>query len=182
MNLKHHFLLAMPGLAGDYFAASLTYVCEHNDDGAMGIIVNRPSELTLVELLSQVGLKTNRKWVDTQVFEGGPVATERGLVLHTGERQYESSASLGESMYLSTALEVLDAIAQDDGPEQFIVALGYAGWGAGQLEDEVTNNVWLTIPASLDVLFHPVCEEKLDKAAKILGIDMRLIATRPGHA
>jgi putative transcriptional regulator len=182
MNLQHHFLLAMPGLAADYFANSLTYICEHNEEGAMGIMVNRPSDMSLVELLSQLGLRANRDWVATKVFEGGPVATERGLVLHRGEKKYTSSAELGEGLYLSTAIEVLDAIAEGDGPEQFIVALGYSGWGAGQLESEVANNVWLTAAADVDVLFHPDADEKLNKAAQTLGIDLRLIAAKPGHA
>ena len=117
MNLKHQFLLAMPGLTGDYFASSLTYVCEHNDDGAMGIMINRPSSISLVELFAQVGLKANKRWVETPVLEGGPVSTERGFVLHSADRAFETSADLGNDLYLSTALEVLDAIAKDDGPQ-----------------------------------------------------------------
>lgn len=180
MNLKHHFLLAMPGLAGDYFASSLTYICEHNDEGAMGIIINRPNDMSLVEMLSQLGLPMNKKWVDTKVFEGGPVATRQGLVLHTGSDT--DSTNLGNGLYLSSTLETLEAIAQDQGPEQFLVALGYAGWGAGQLDQEMANNIWLNIAADQAVLFHRVWQEKLDKAAQLLGIDLRLMAARPGHA
>ena len=172
----------MPGLAGDYFASSVTYICEHNDDGAMGIMINRPSELTLVELLSQVGLEANRKLVDTLVLEGGPVARDRGFVLHSSDQSYESSASLGNNLSLSTALDVLDAIASDNGPQDYLVALGYAGWGAGQLEDEISRNVWLTAPGDKDVLFHVPYEERLERAAQLLGVDMRLISAKPGHA
>lgn len=182
MNLKHHFLLAMPGLTGDYFADSLTYVCEHNDDGAMGIMINRPSDISLTELLAQIGLKTNRKWVETPVLEGGPVSSERGFVLHSDDRSYDSSAHIGNQLCLSTALEVLDAIAQDDGPEHFMVALGYAGWDAGQLEQEISDNVWLTVPAEQQIMFQLPFAERLTQAAGCLGIDLRLISAKAGHA
>jgi len=180
MNLKHHFLLAMPGLAGDYFAGSLTFICEHNEDGAIGFIVNRPNDLSLLEVLSQLGLPTNKKLISVPVFNGGPVATQRTLVLHDGGDV--DAAGLGKGLYLSTTPEILKAIAQDQAPDQFLVALGYAGWGAGQLEQEMANNIWLSLPANQAVLFHPVWEEKLDKAAQILGIDLRFMAARPGHA
>ena len=148
----------------------------------MGIIVNRASDMSLVELFSQLGLPNNRRWLDTPVLEGGPVGMERGLVLHSDDRQFESSASLGSGLCLSTALDVLQAIASDNAPHQFLVALGYAGWGAGQLEEEVANNVWLTAPAKNHILFHPKNDNKLELAAQTLGIDIRLIAARPGHA
>ena len=182
MNLKDHFLLAMPGLTGDYFADSLTYICEHNDEGAMGIMVNRPSDISLLELFSQIGLNSSRRWVETPVLEGGPVSGERGFVLHSAEKRYDSSAALTDGLVLSTAMDALDAIANDNGPERFMVALGYAGWGAGQLENEIANNVWLTAPADVDVLFDREHESKLDRAAASLGIDLRLMSSRPGHA
>ena len=182
MNLTHHFLLAMPGLVGDYFADSLTYVCEHNDDGAMGIIVNRPAELSLVELLAQVGLPANRRYVDTPVLEGGPVSAERGFVLHRGDGEVASSTDIGNGMHLATALDVLDAIANDNGPDEFQVALGYAGWGAGQLESEVAANAWLTLPADPEIVFSVPYAERSQTAAASLGVDMRLMSPRPGHA
>lgn len=182
MDLKHHFLLAMPGLVGDYFADSLTFICEHNEEGAMGIIVNRASDMSLLELFAQLGLPANRQWVETPVLEGGPVGTERGMVLHTDDCRFESSAELGRGLCLSTAMEVLDAIANGRAPQRFLVALGYAGWGPGQLENEIANNVWLTADATQAVLFHDVLSEKLNLAGQILGIDLRLIAARPGHA
>jgi putative transcriptional regulator len=182
MNLKHQFLLAMPGLGGDYFANTLTYICEHNKDGAMGIIINRPSDMSLMELLAQVGLPANHKLLNTNVFEGGPVAVERGMVLHSSNRTFESSADLGAGLCLSTAMEVLAAIANDEGPDQYLVALGYAGWGEGQLEDEIANNVWLTAPADQAVLFESAWQDKLTDAADLLGINLNLIAAKPGHA
>ncbi len=185
MDLKHHFLLPMPTLAGDYFADSLTYICEHNEEGAMGILINRPSDLSLVELFSHLnfksGLTGSSHWVDTPVMEGGPVATSQGFVLHTSDRRYATSMDLGHTLCLSTALEVLESIASGSGPEKFLVALGYAGWGAGQLESELSNNVWLTTDANLSVLFELPYENRLDAAARALGVDLRLIS-RPGHA
>ncbi len=182
MELAHNFLLAMPGLTGDYFADSLTYICEHNEDGAMGLIVNRPSEVSLVELFAQLGLASNHDLVDTPVMEGGPVALERGFVLHAGDRTFESSHQLADDLYLSTAIDVLDAIVQSEGPENYLVTLGYAGWGAGQLEDEMSRNVWLSAPADTKVLFNTPFAERLNVAANTLGIDFSLIAGRPGHA
>ncbi len=181
MNLKHHFLLSMPSLVGDYFANSLTYICEHSDEGAMGLMVNRPSTVSLLELMSHIGLKTNRRLVETPVLEGGPVATERGFVLHSNDKHYDSSAEVGETLLLSTAMEVLDAIANDTGPAQYMVTLGYAGWGAGQLEAEIQNNIWLTTQADARVLFESPFESRLDEVAASMGVDLRLIA-RPGHA
>ncbi len=172
----------MPGLAGDYFADSLTYVCEHNEDGAMGVIVNRASDMTLLELLVQVGLQPDHKWVDTPVFEGGPVSPERGFVLHSEDADFESTAQLGHGVSLSTAVDVLDAIADERGPKRFIVALGYAGWGAGQLEEEMAANAWLNVAADTDLLFASDWENKAEQVARSIGVDMRLMSGRPGHA
>ena len=182
VDLKYHFLLAMPGLSGDYFADTLTYICEHNEDGAMGIIVNRNSDMTLVELFAQLNLPNNHRWLDTLVLQGGPVATDRGLVLHSNDKTFDSSADIGQGLCLSTALDVLDAIARDDAPVHFLVALGYAGWGPGQLDDEIAQNVWLHVPGSQNVLFHPKVDARLELATEVLGFDFRLIAPRPGHA
>ena len=182
MDLKHHFLLAMPGLGGDYFAGTLTYVCEHNDDGAMGIVVNRNSDMTLLELFAQLNLPGNHRWLNTLVLQGGPVATDRGVVLHSNDKRFESSADLGQGLCLSTALEVLEAIAHDDEPARFLVAVGYAGWGPGQLDDEIARNVWLHVPGDQEVLFHAQVDDRLELAAKPLGFDFRLISPRAGHA
>lgn len=182
MNLQHQFLLAMPTLAGDYFSGTLTYICEHNENGAMGIIVNRPSELSLVELFSQMGLSTNARWGSTSVLQGGPVAADQGFILHSCDRTFDTSTHLGNDLYLSTAVEVLDAIAVDDGPNEFLVALGYAGWGAGQLEDEIGRNAWLTAPGDADVLFRSPYDQRLNLAGQLLGIDVNLISPKAGHA
>ena len=182
MNLQNQLLLAMPGLLGDYFAGTLTYVCEHNEEGAMGLIINRPSELTVLELLAQLGLPTDRSLAQVPVLEGGPVSTERGYVLHSAEKTFESSASLGPDLRLSTGLDALEAIGKGNGPEKSLIALGYAGWGAGQLEEEMANNVWLTAPSNPEILFDLPHADRQQAAAALLGIEFRLIAGTAGHA
>ena len=182
MMLKNNFLLAMPEIDAAYFAGTLTYICEHNENGAMGIVVNRESDMSLLELLAQLGLQTDRKWIDTPVFDGGPVSTERGTVLHSDDVVFESSATIGHGLCVSTAMEALDAVAKNRGPKQFLVCLGYVGWDAGQLEDEIAKNIWLTAPASKEIIFHTHSKDKLQLAAEVLGVDIHLVATRAGYA
>jgi putative transcriptional regulator len=179
--LKHHFLLAMPGLAGEYFGNTISYICEHNEEGAMGFMVNRPMRLTVAALLDQLGIGTT---LDLQqpVFEGGPVKTERGFILHTDEVQYDASLPLGNGLMLSTARQTLEAIGAGAGPARYLVALGYAGWGSGQLENELLQNAWLSCPADLDILFDVPFEQRVTKAAASLGIDFRLMSSQAGHA
>jgi putative transcriptional regulator len=179
--LKHHFLLAMPGLTADYFGNSITYVAEHNDDGALGFMVNRPLALSLADLLAQLGIETV-SGLDGPVLEGGPVKTERGFILHTDDKQFETSVALGNGVMLSTARQTLESIGAQTGPAQYLVALGYAGWEAGQLEREIADNAWLTCPASREVLFEVPFEERVDRAARSLGIDFRLMSSQAGHA
>jgi putative transcriptional regulator len=179
--LKHHFLLAMPGLTGEYFGNTITYVCEHNEDGAMGIMVNRPMELTVGALLDQLGITATQ--IPTEpVLEGGPVKTERGFILHTDDERYDASLALGNGLMLSTARQTLAAIGDGRGPKKYLVALGYAGWGAGQLENEMLQNAWLTCPADISILFDVPFDQRINKAAATLGIDFRLMSTHAGHA
>ncbi|MCX7065270.1 MAG: YqgE/AlgH family protein [Proteobacteria bacterium] len=179
--LKHHFLLAMPGLAGEYFGNTISYICEHNEEGAMGFMVNRPMRLTVAELLEQLGIATTLN-LQQCVFEGGPVKTERGFILHSDEVQYDASLPLGNGLMLSTARQTLEAIGAGVGPARYLVALGYAGWGSGQLENELLQNAWLSCPADLDILFDVPFEQRVTKAAASLGIDFRLMSTQAGHA
>lgn len=179
--LKHHFLLAMPGLAGEYFANTITYVCEHNDDGALGFLLNRPLALSVSGLLAQLGIATAAE-IAAPVLEGGPVKTERGFILHSDETRYETSLDLGNGLMLSTARATLESIGAGTGPARYFVALGYAGWGAGQLERELTENAWLTCPARTDILFDVPFERRVDEAARSLGIDFRLMSSQAGHA
>jgi putative transcriptional regulator len=179
--LKNHFLLAMPGLTADYFGNSIIYLCEHNDDGAMGIIVNRPSDLSLSDLLEQLGMDACSS-LDAPTMEGGPVQTDRGFILHTDDKTFDSSLHIDGGVVLSTSRDTLESIGSGNGPASYLVALGYAGWGQGQLEQELQQNAWLSCPASLDVLFEVPCAERVAKAAATLGIDFRLMAHQAGHA
>jgi putative transcriptional regulator len=182
--LKHHFLIAMPKPADEpdeYFSKTITYICEHNEEGAMGFMVNRPMKLTVGELLEQLGIAAD---VSSQqpVLEGGPVKTERGFILHSDDVQYEASLPLGNGLMLSTARQTLEAIGTGAGPKRYVVALGYAGWGSGQLENELLQNVWLTCPADIDILFDVPFDQRVNQAAASLGIDFRLMSTHAGHA
>jgi putative transcriptional regulator len=181
-SLKNQFLIAMPGLLGSYFGSTLTYLCEHNEDGAMGIIVNRPSDLSLIDLLVQLGIKPDRAPFGASVMEGGPVAPDRGFILHTDDLTFEASLPMGDGLILTAAREVLEAIAAGSGPQDYLVALGYAGWGAGQLEEELKDNAWLTCPASFQVLFQEPFDNRVQKAAAALGIDFRFLSGQAGHA
>ncbi|MFV2090291.1 MAG: YqgE/AlgH family protein [Pseudomonadales bacterium] len=181
-SFKNQFLLAMPGLTGSYFGDTLTYICEHNAEGAMGIMVNRPSHISLIELLAQLGIDKGHTPVEVRVMEGGPVASDQGFILHSTEIKFESSLALDDGLSLSSAREVIEAIANDEGPEDYLVALGYAGWGRGQLEDEVADNAWLTCPADTGVIFNTPFTERVNKAASILGIDFALMSGQAGHA
>ena len=182
MNLTNHFLLAMPTLQRDYFAATLTFICEHSSDGAMGIVVNQPSDLSVFELLTNLGLQPHQRWIENPVIAGGPVSQDRGFMLYGGEAIYESSLTGSEGIHLTSSLESLRAIADDQGPEQFLVARGYAGWSGGQLESEIARNVWITAEASRAILFDLPFDLRLDAAAKTLGIDLNLVAPDAGHS
>ena len=182
MNLTNHFLLALPTLHQDYFAASLTYICEHSSDGAMGIVVNRPCDISILELLNQLNLNPQRHWVDYPVIAGGPVSTDRGFMLFAGSNAYDSSLTVAKGVHLTSAFESLRAVANDEGPEQFMIALGYAGWSGGQLEDEITRNVWLTVEANPEILFDQPYEKRLDAAASLLGIDLNLVSPDAGYS
>jgi putative transcriptional regulator len=182
LSLKNQFLLAMPGLTGSYFGNTITYICEHNDQGAMGLMVNRPTELALTDLLDQLNIAGEHAPIEIPVLEGGPVAADRGFILHTSEKKFVSSLDLGDGLILTTAREVLEAIATGDGPDNYLVALGYAGWAGGQLEAEMQDNSWLNCPASREVLFDTPFEARVGKAAQSLGIDFSLISGHAGHS
>jgi putative transcriptional regulator len=180
-SLRHQFLLAMPGLTPDYFGGAIIYVCEHNADGAMGLIINRTSELTVAELLEQLEIEPSTD-IDGDVLEGGPVQTDRGFILHSDDRTFEGSLQVAGGVMLSTARQTLEVIGSGEGPRHYLVALGYAGWGPAQLEQEIGANAWLSCPATLHVLFEAPLEERVTRAAATLGIDFRLMAHQAGHA
>jgi putative transcriptional regulator len=165
------------------FAHSVTYLCEHTEQGAMGLIINRPIGIALGEILEHLDIDGVRNHGKDPVMAGGPVQTDRGFVLHrTSERQWESTLSITDEISLTTSRDILDALAHNDGPNFALVALGYAGWGAGQLEQELAANSWLTIPADSAIIFNTPTEERFNAAVAKLGIDIAQLAPGAGHA
>lgn len=179
-NLQNHFLIAMPQMLDPNFSGTITYLCEHNEHGAMGIVVNRPTELMLAEIFEQLNFPY--EGTDRAVYAGGPVQLERGFVLHNDGRNWESTLDIATNIRLSSSKDILEAIAKDEGPDDYLVALGYAGWGAGQLEQELTDNTWVVCSANEDILFHTPDDEKQKKAMALLGIDSNQLSGQIGHA
>jgi len=182
-NLTNHFLIAMPGLRDPNFARSLTYICEHGEHGAMGIVVNRPTELRLGDILEQMDIQITDPTAELEpVYSGGPVQPDRGFVLHTGGNRWASTLRITPQIYLTTSRDILEAIAAGEGPERMLIALGYAGWGGGQLESEMLANAWLSGPADLDIVFQRPVDQRWYAAAQRLGVDMHLMTASAGHA
>ena len=181
--LKHHFLIAMPHMADPHFAQTVTYLIEHNAEGAMGLIINRPSGLSLADVIEQLRPDDQNGSVqqDSPIFAGGPVQTERGFVLHPSGQQFQATLELGE-LGLSTSQDVLFAIADGSGPDRYLITLGYAGWDAGQLEAELADNAWLTCPADSNILFDLPFDQRLNAAAARLGVNLSLLTSQVGHA
>jgi putative transcriptional regulator len=191
INLTHHFLIAMPNMADPYFARTLTYICEHNDQGALGIVVNRPIDMTLQALFERLSLNLkNNEMADAPIYFGGPVQTDRGFVLHlpAGDWQSTLKVSAGvrdgvnEFIGLTTSKDILEAVGRGEGPAKLMVSLGYAGWSAGQLEHELTQNAWLTVEAKDAIIFDLPAEERLSAALELLGLDYARLADQAGHA
>ena len=181
--LRNHFLLAMPSLKEGIFSHSITYICEHGESGAMGIVINQPLELTVAEIFDHLQIKTRKDFSAVPVMAGGPVQIDHGFVLHRGsDTDWEASIRVTEEITLTTSRDVLRAIANGSGPQDNLIALGYAGWSAGQLEQELASNSWLTLPADSDIIFTTPCDSRLAAAAAQLGIDMNLISGQAGHA
>ncbi|MFM7506132.1 MAG: YqgE/AlgH family protein [Rubrivivax sp.] len=186
INLTNQFLIAMPGMADDNFARAVVYLCEHSSNGALGLVINRPTDLTLATLFERIDLALEiAPWKDEPVFFGGPVQTERGFVLHepTGaDPPYNSTLSVPGGLEMTTSKDVLEALAGGAGPKRVLVTLGYAGWSAGQLEDEIGRNGWLTVGADPAVIFDTPVPQRYDKAVSLLGIDPRMLSAEAGHA
>ena len=182
-SLKHHFLIAMPHMADPNFAQTVTYLVEHNEQGAMGLVINKPNGLNLADVLEQLRPDEEPATLchSLPIFAGGPVQTDRGFVLHPTGQSFQATLELGE-LALSTSQDVLFAIADGGGPEKSLVALGYAGWDAGQLEAELSDNAWLTCPADLSILFDTPSEQRLSAAAARLGVNLSLLTAQAGHA
>lgn len=183
VNLTHHFLIAMPGMVDPNFARSLTYICEHTDQGALGVVVNRPTEMTLASLFEQIDLALDSPAVARQpVYYGGPVQVDRGFVLHRPLGGWQSTLAVREDVGLTTSRDILQAVSEGTGPERMLVSLGYAGWSAGQLEDEILRNAWLTVAAAPEVIFELPASERLGAAMRLLGVDPAMLSEEVGHA
>ena len=183
INLTHHFLIAMPNMADPYFAKTLTYVCEHNDQGALGIVVNRPIDMTLQALFERLSLTLKQKDLsDSPIYFGGPVQTDRGFVLHEPAGNWQSTLHVRGAIGLTTSKDILEAVGRGEGPAKLLVTLGYAGWSPGQLEHELKQNAWLTVEAKDAIIFDLPAEERLPAAMELLGVDYASLADSAGHA
>jgi putative transcriptional regulator len=181
-SLRDHFLIAMPGLNDSSFAHTVTYICEHSDKGAMGVVINTATPMLLKEIFVQMELEDISDQGEQIVMSGGPVQPERGFVLHSNETKWHSTLEVSPDICLTASRDIIAALAEGQGPKQFLIALGYAGWGEGQLEEEIAANSWLTVPADKEIIFTTPFEQRWTTAAKALGIDVNLISSTAGHA
>jgi putative transcriptional regulator len=185
MDFTNQFLIAMPSLEDPNFSRTVTYICAHSDEGAMGIVVNRPLELELSNLFDQLQLETSTQARSSEpVVMGGPVETQRGFVLFEpeGNDNWDGLAIKGEDIALATSRDIVAAMARGEGPKRHLVALGYAGWGAGQLEHEVLENAWLNGPAKTEIIFECAFDERWQRAAELLGVDVHRLSASAGHS
>ena len=182
-SLANNFLIAMPSLEDANFARSVTLICEHTEEGAMGIVINRLTDLRLGDIFEQMGIEVDEETkLGSAVYLGGPVQNNRGFVLHEPIGNWESTLSVTDTFGVSTSRDILEAIAQSRGPEKFLVALGYAGWGAGQLEREIAENSWLSGPAHRQVIFDLPADQRWKAAAQLVGVDLTTLSGEAGHA
>ena len=187
-NLTHHFLIAMPGLEDEAFAKSVIYMCEHSERGALGLIINKPSDINLKRLFEKVELPLERTDLTlAPVFHGGPVQTERGFVLHESmmpgsEAVYASTMTIPGGLEMTTSKDVLEALSTGNGPRKIFVSLGYSSWGQGQLESEISDNAWLTVAADPAVIFDTPIDQRYDKALLLLGLQSWMLSPDAGHA
>jgi len=187
ISLTNQFLIAMPGMADEAFAGTVVYLCEHNDNGALGLVVNKPTSLTLGSLFEKVELSPPADpLADTPVFYGGPVQTDRGFVLHEPLDEegghYNATLAVPGGLEMTTSRDVLEALSNGAGPKKLLVTLGYSGWAAGQLEEEIGRNGWLTVDASPIIIFDTPVELRYERALGLLGIDPRMLSSDAGHA
>ena len=188
IDLTNQFLIAMPGMADDAFAGSVVYLCEHNEKGALGLVINKPIAITLKNLFDRVELSLDREELAAlPVYYGGPVQTERGFVLHEAQadsdaKLYNSTLTVPGGLSMTTSKDVLEALANGAGPRRVLVTLGYSGWDAGQLEDEIGRNGWLTVDADPQVIFDTPIAQRYQRALALLGFDPRMLSSDVGHA
>lgn len=182
-SLADHLLVALPSLTDPTFARTVSLICQHDENGAMGVLVNQPSEYTLGDVLAQMEIQTDDLVLrDQVVLNGGPVHPERGFVLHDGGPRWDSTLAITDKLFLTTSRDILEDMARGAGPDNAIVALGCAGWGTGQLEHELTENDWLTAPADAQLLFSEPLESRWQAAAGRIGVDFAHLADYAGHA
>jgi len=180
--LTNHFLIAMPALGDPNFFQTVTYVCLHNRDGAMGIVINRPLDIDLGDVLEHMDIEVEDIHASRMaVFEGGPVQRERGFVIHQPIGQWEAMMTINDDLGITTSRDIINAIANGQGPSNMLIALGYAGWGAGQLEQEMADNAWLSTPADYHIIFQTPPEQRWQAAAAGMGIDLNLLSNQVGH-
>ena len=193
IDLKHHFLIAMPGLEDETFARSVVYLCEHSTRGAMGLIINKPADISMRHLFDKVDLPLRREdLAQNPVSQGGPLQTERGFVLHdpvvmtpsegSDSSVYASTLVVPGGLEMTTSRDVLEALSSGAGPRRVLITLGYASWGEGQLESELSENTWLTVPASVEVIFEVPMAERYDRALDLLGLKSWMLSPEAGHA
>jgi len=192
INLTNHFLIAMPGLDDAAFSRSVVYVCEHSERGALGLVINKPSDINLKGLFDKVQLPLGRDdLLQLPVFQGGPVQTDRGFVLHEpffteadkpDEPVYASTMSIPGGLEMTTSKDVLEALSTGNGPRRVLVSLSYSAWGEGQLESELGDNSWLTVDADLSVIFDTPVDQRYDKALQLLGLQFWTLSPQAGHA
>ena len=185
-NFTHHFLIAMPNMVDPHFTRTLTYIAEHNEQGALGLIVNRPIEINLATLLEKIAVplepEDSARLGSQPVLFGGPVQTDRGFVLHRPIGKWQSTLAINQEIGLTSSRDILLSFASQGQPGEILVTLGYSGWGPGQIEQELAQNSWLSVPASPHILFSLPYEERLPSAMQILGIDFVRLAGMAGHA
>ena len=182
-NLTGHFLIAMPSLNDGIFNKAVTYICEHDESGSFGIIINQQTSITLEQIASEMKIETSDNYNHNKpIFLGGPVDQGRGFILHRPSGEWKSSLKVNDKVALTTSQDILQALVHDEGPKDCIVALGYAGWAAGQLDEEIASNTWLSCPADEQIIFDTPIEERWKAAANLIGIDLSLLSNDAGHA
>lgn len=182
-RFTNHFLIAMPAMKDPNFEQTVTFICQHNDDGALGIVINRTIDLTVGDVFEQMNIANDGSTRSAEpVHYGGPVQTERGFILHEELGSWDSTLKINEDTGLTTSRDILEALASNSGPDRALLALGYAGWGAGQLEREITENAWLNWPADNELIFATPVDQRWSSAARLLGVDLSLLSTDAGHA
>ena len=182
-SLKDHFLVAMPGLHDDNFSGSVVYICEHNVEGTMGLIINQQLDIPAKAVFDRLELEYNQPGGDELIFDGGPIQQDRGFILHsTSDQKWESTIHIGGDISLTTSKDILGDIAVGAGPKNALITLGYSSWGGGQLEEELKDNNWLVIPADSAVLFNTDCARRAQTAALSIGLNLDMLALESGHA